>query len=258
MSWQRQTDKPLFEDLLWSRPENKRSAGKLAIIGGQAGQFTGVSVSFAAAEQAGAGHARVLLPDSLAKLTAGLPAVEYAPSNTSGSFAKKALDQMFDLAHWADAVLLAGDFGNNSETAVTLENFVEKFDKTLVISSNAFGSLDQDTYPKLAGENVILVQDLARFQKLTAGARLEKTITSTLPAKLVAERLGDVSQNNYSSLVLNHGGFNWAVRSGNVVSTPQGREDLFRLSAYCAVWAMQHPNKLLEALATACYEAAKT
>ncbi len=44
---------------------------------------------------------------------------------------------MLDVGQWADATLLAGDFGRNSETAILLEQFIEKFRVQLVITQDA-------------------------------------------------------------------------------------------------------------------------
>jgi hypothetical protein len=127
--WQRQTaDKPLFPDLLWSRPETKRTAGKLLIVGGNAHGFSAAAEAYGAAAKAGIGTARVLLPDSLQKTVGKVFAAgEYAPSTPSGSFSQQALAELLELAQWADGVLLAGDFGRNSETAILLESFAAKY-----------------------------------------------------------------------------------------------------------------------------------
>ena len=48
--WHKQTvEKPLFPDILWSRPQNKRQAGKLLIVGGHAESFAAVGEAYAAA-----------------------------------------------------------------------------------------------------------------------------------------------------------------------------------------------------------------
>jgi hypothetical protein len=67
--WLKQTaDAPLFPDLLWSRPENKRLAGKLGIIGGNVHGFAAPAQAQAAAEAAGAGLTRVVLPQHVKSL----------------------------------------------------------------------------------------------------------------------------------------------------------------------------------------------
>ncbi|HXY18323.1 MAG TPA: hypothetical protein VEH48_02805, partial [Candidatus Nitrosopolaris sp.] len=128
-NWLRQTpDKPLFPDLLWSRPENKRQRGKLLIVGGNSHGFAAPASAFAAAGTAGIGAARVLLPDATQKtIGTGFTDAVFAPSTPSGSFSRQALAELLENAGWADGVLLAGDFGRNSETAILLESFLDKY-----------------------------------------------------------------------------------------------------------------------------------
>src|SRR5471032_3085314 len=104
--WHKQAaDKPLYPDLLWSRPENRAQAGKLLIVGGNAHGFAAAGEAYAEATKAGVGTARVLLPDSLQKTVGKVfEAGEYAPSTPSGSFAKRALAELLAMAEWADGV----------------------------------------------------------------------------------------------------------------------------------------------------------
>ena len=90
--WQQQTaGKPLFPDAEWSKPERRDLAGKLAIIGGNSQNFSGVAASHQTALSTGVGSVRVVLPDALKKT---LPAaftksldLLFAPTNPSGGFA---------------------------------------------------------------------------------------------------------------------------------------------------------------------------
>jgi NAD(P)H-hydrate repair Nnr-like enzyme with NAD(P)H-hydrate dehydratase domain len=53
-NWLKQTsDKPVFPDLLWSRPENRKYAGKLLIIGGNKHGVAAPGIAFSAAQKAG-------------------------------------------------------------------------------------------------------------------------------------------------------------------------------------------------------------
>src|SRR6476660_954324 len=92
-NWLKQApDKPLFPDLLWSRPENKRQAGKLLVVGGNGQGFASPAAAYGAAIAAGIGAAKVILPDSLEKtLGKSFPEAIFAPSTPSGSFARLAL-----------------------------------------------------------------------------------------------------------------------------------------------------------------------
>jgi NAD(P)H-hydrate repair Nnr-like enzyme with NAD(P)H-hydrate dehydratase domain len=69
--WLRQdVKKPLFPDLMWSKPETKSQAGKLLILGGNVHGFSAAAESFNEATKAGIGTARVLMPDILQKTVA--------------------------------------------------------------------------------------------------------------------------------------------------------------------------------------------
>src|SRR5690349_9866882 len=127
--WHKQTsEKPLFPDLLWSRPENKRHAGKLTIIGGNLHGFAAPAIAFNTAQKAGIGNVNVVLPNAIQKLVGTfLPEATFAPSTPSGSFGSQSLAELLDTAAWADGVLLAGDVGKNSETTVVLEAFLQKY-----------------------------------------------------------------------------------------------------------------------------------
>nr|MDQ3094139.1 hypothetical protein [bacterium] len=90
--WKKQLNEPLFPEIIWSRPENRMSAGKLLIIGGNkfaiAAPVNANKYSF----DAGAGSARVLMPEATHKAFGKIISEGYfAPSNFSGSFAKNAL-----------------------------------------------------------------------------------------------------------------------------------------------------------------------
>src|SRR5665213_2726910 len=137
--WHKQAaDKPLFPDLLWSRPEHTAQAGKLGIVGGNAHGFSAAAEAYMQADKAGIGTARVLLPDSLQKTVGRIfEAGEYAPSTPSGSFSQSALAEFLDLSGWAEAVLMAGDFGHNSETAIVLEQFISKYSGQLTLVGDA-------------------------------------------------------------------------------------------------------------------------
>lgn len=254
--WQKQDkDKPLFPNLLWSRPENKKTAGKLLIIGGQAGEFAHVAGAYEATSKAGAGTVRVLLPDSLRKIAQALPEVEFAPANQSGSFARTALSEWFDLALWADHVLLAGDFGKNSETTTIIDGFLLKGSKHITMNLNTISSAGI-SLEQLMNMPLTLVIDRAKLQKVGIALGLTTPIKSTTPMNQLAEILHQISMGNKANLVIQDDGQTWVVSGGNITSTKSGQVDNTQLSAACAVWLMQNPTKLLEALSTAVHESA--
>src|SRR5581483_6453973 len=137
--WLKQVvNSPLFPDLLWSKPENKKQAGKLLIVGGTSGSFKNVNLAYNNALKAGIGVCRLYLPNSLSAVLAGAsPDVSFGPSTQSGGFSRQALADLLDLSIWADGVLLAGDLGKNSETSILIESFIDKYSGILLLANDA-------------------------------------------------------------------------------------------------------------------------
>lgn len=258
MNWYKQSEKPLFEDLLWSRPENKRYAGKLLIIGGQTGEFAQVAKAYEAASKTGAGGLRILLPESLRKVAQMIPEVEFAPANKSGSFAKTALAQWFDASEWSDHVLLAGDLGKNSETTTIIDGFLLRGNRPVTLNLNSISStgIVWGQLAKLSRATLVINRNL--LQKLGTASGLTVPVQSTTPNDRLAEIIHEISQGNQANLVIQDEDMIWAAIGGDIVSTKAKSIDNTALSAACAVWLMQNPNKPLEALATACFETANS
>src|SRR4051812_16511922 len=177
--WHKQTAaQPLFPDLLWSRPENKKQAGKLLIVGGNAHGFVAPGEAYNEAARAGIGTARVLLPDSLQKTVGRVfEAGEYAPSTPSGSFGRQALPDLLDMSQWAEGTLLAGDFGRNSETAVLLEQFIAKYKGPLTITQDAADYFAKTPTAVLSRPDTLLVLSFAQLQKYSMNARFRSAFT---------------------------------------------------------------------------------
>src|SRR5690606_2767000 len=136
--WIKQSGQPVFPDLLWSRPESRQARGKLLIIGGNSFGFSAVGQAYKEAEAAGAGAVRVLMPEAIRKVVGTiLEHAEYGASTPSGSFSQAALGQWLDNAAWADGVLIAGDLGRNSETAILMEKFLAKSDAAVTLTKDA-------------------------------------------------------------------------------------------------------------------------
>lgn len=246
--WQQQGDEPLFPDLLWSQPENRRGAGKLLIIGGQAQEFANVAASFAAAEDAGAGTVRVLMPDSTEKVTRMLPNIEYAASNPSGSFSRAALASFLDLSSWADQILLAGDLGRNSETTTILDGFLLKFPCPVTITANALQSIHLPT-TQMMKRPVMLVLDFRAMQKLGMEMELTEAITLSTSQPALAKLLHRLTSDNEAMLVCQMGEHWWVAARGRVSSTKSSL-DIYTVAARASVWAMQQPAKKFEAVTT--------
>lgn len=253
--WVKQTpEKPLFPDLLWSRPENKAFAGKLLIIGGNLHGFAAAGEAYNEGLAAGIGTARVLLPDSLQK-TVGrvLEAGEYAPSTRSGSFSRKALAEFLGMAAWADGVLLAGDFGRNSETAILLEQFAVKYKGRLTVAKDTADYFNNSTETLLARPKTLLVISFAQLQKLAASARFTTPFTFDMDLIRLAEALHNFTQALQATIIVKHLDNILVAYQGRVSSTKLIKNlDIWRVktAAHASVWWLQNPSKTFEACTT--------
>jgi hypothetical protein len=245
--WSKQASRPLFPDILWSRPENRRYAGKLMIAGGHAQSFSAPSRAFAAAAKAGAGTVRVLLPDSLQKTVGpGFTEAEFAASTPIGSFSRKAFALFMDLADWSDWVFLAGDFGKNSETAVLLENLVEKHGGGLTISGDAFDYFINDSDIINNRQNTLIVATYSQLQKL---AMPYIALKQTSDLAQVVTQMNRWTESIKLEVITEHSGQIIVGCDGRVSTTPGSFNS--DMAAYASVWRLQQLEKPFEALTTA-------
>jgi ADP-dependent NAD(P)H-hydrate dehydratase / NAD(P)H-hydrate epimerase len=253
--WLKQTaDKPLFPDLLWSRPENRLSAGKLLIVGGSSHGFSSVGEAYGEAEKAGAGTIKVLLPDSLEKVAVkALGGAEFAPSTPSGSFAKNALAQLIDLSNWADGTLLVGEFGRNSETAILLESYTGKINKPVILTKDSIDYFY--ALPKVLLENpsIGLVIALPQLQKLLMKAGFTRPVTLGMDLLKLIDTLHELTEKYPVNLITNHLENILVSTSGKVSTTKVDKQSetwQVKTAVAASVWWLQNPTKPFEALTT--------
>lgn len=250
----KQGQEPLYDDLLWSRPQNRAQAGKLLIIGGNLHGFAAPANAYQQAVRAGVGSARIILPDGLRK-TVGrmLENVEFSPSTPSGSFARLALADWLENAAWADAVLLAGDLGRNSETASSIESFCAKYRGLLTVTKDAVDYFYADPTSLLGRPNTCLVVSLAQLQKLASRAKWLQPLTFSMNQSQLAKWLHEFTQENKASLVCYHNEQIFVAVNGQVSTTKVSDQPVWRvaIAAHAAVWWLQNPSKVFEGLTTA-------
>jgi NAD(P)H-hydrate repair Nnr-like enzyme with NAD(P)H-hydrate dehydratase domain len=257
--WQKQQDKPLFPDLLWSRPENRAHAGKLLIIGGHAYNLNAPAAAYTAALAEGAGAIRTILPD---KVKAQLKALhndnldmEFAPSTPSGSFASQSLTDMIDASLWADGILLAGDLGKNSETAIVLEKLVAKSVPPLVLTKDAADYFTESPSALVGRGHVCMVVTVAQLQKLATTLKFATPITFSMDLLTLVQALHDFTKEFSIYVVVKHRDMLFVAAEGRVSTTshpaPEDMPWRVTTAAACTVWWMQNPSKPFEALTTA-------
>lgn len=250
--YKQEANKPLFPDLAWSKPENKMHAGKLLIIGGNLHGFSAPANAFMAAEKAGIGMTRVLLPDAIQKsVKAFMPEADFAPSTPSGSFATASLDALLEHAGWSDATLIAGDLGRNSETAILLESFIRKYSGPLSITKDSLDYLVETPQLILGRENTLVVASFAQLQKLFISSKLPQAITYDMGLVRLVDALHDFTQQNQIHIMTKYLDA-YIVASGGSVSTTkeQSAKEIWRVdtAATATVWWLQHTNVPFQAL----------
>jgi hypothetical protein len=251
--WHKQTAaEPLFPDLEWSRPQTKAGAGKLLIIGGNSFGFVAPANAFQAAEKAGAGSVQMLLPDSLRPLIGKtFVAGELAASTPSGSFSQKALVELLTMSQWADGVLLAGDLGRNSETAILIEKFLEKYKGQVTITQDAVDYVMNSPEQVLDRPDTTLVLSFAQLQKLATNAHFTTAFTFDMDFLRLIDTLHEFTQKHSVNIVTKHLQNIFVAVDGEVSSTKlEAEKKVWRVStaSKAAVWWMQNTSKPFEAL----------
>jgi hypothetical protein len=257
--WHKQaSDKPLYPDLIWSRPEHKQQAGKLLIVGGNLYGFAAAAEAYNAAVKAGVGVARVALPDALEKTVSKIfPAAEFTPSTPSGSFSQKALAELLEASAWADAVLLAGDLGRNAETAILLEQFASKYAGQLTLTKDAVDYFAQTAASLLERPETTLVLSLAQLQQLARSARFAQPFTFGMDFLRLVDTLHAFTEHCAAHIIVKHLDTMFVAVNGQVSTTKLSEDvEIWRVAtaAQAAVWWLQNPSKPFEALTTAVYE----
>jgi ADP-dependent NAD(P)H-hydrate dehydratase / NAD(P)H-hydrate epimerase len=254
--WLRQTLKqPLFPELEWSRPENRQTAGKLLIVGGNLHGFVAPAEAYAAAVKAGIGTGRVLLPNAVQKIVGPiLENGEFAPSTPSGSFSQKALNDLLMHANWADGVLFAGDLGRNSETAILLEKFLSKHAGAVTLTKDAVDYVVSAPHIALNRPETLLVLSLSQLQRLAIAAKFDQPIKFSMDLLHLVEWLHDFTSRYAPYIVVKHLDNLFVATQGRVSSTKLAQDlPIWRVSmaAPASVWWLQNPSKPFEALTAA-------
>lgn len=250
--WRTQTNtKPLFPDLEWNKPERRDQAGRIGIIGGNRLGFAGVAEAYTSSLSAGAGAVRALVPDSLrTTIPKEMNDVLFAPSNPSGSLARDGLAAMQALGAWATGILLIGDAGRNSETALVYDDFIAHYSGQLTITRDAIDLIKNNTQLVVERENTVIVASFAQVQKLFQAVYYPKMLTFSMQLGVVVEALHKFTISYPSAIITLHNDHLIIAAGGDVVTQPFDSpmriwrgETAARIASY---W-LWNPGKPLEA-----------
>lgn len=252
--WQTQSStKPLFPDIEWNKPEQRSRAGKLAILGGNKLGFVAVNEAYVTAIHLGAGQVRAVLPDVLKK---SVPAVvtdaRFIASNTSGGFSREAIPDIVAAAHWADVLLLVGDMGRNSETAMACEQLLSSFTDHLVVTRDAVELFKPVAERLVSRERTTLVVSFAQLQKIFQSVYYPRILSFSMQLMQLVDALHKFTITYPCAIVTFHQNQLVVAHGGNVVSQEFNEPmSIWRGSTAtrAACYLLWTPTKPLEALA---------
>lgn len=240
---------PLYPDIEWQKPEQKALAGRLLIIGGNAHGFAAVAQAHQDAVRAGIGECRVVLPDALKKNIDPLALdCVFVPTNASGGITKDALPQLKAATAWATGILLIGDAGRNSETAIVYEELLAAFPDTKTVITRDAVDLLKGAWPAmLQHEQTIFIATFAQLQKLFQSVYYPKTILFSMQLLSLVEALHKFTITYPATIVVFHQNQLIVATGGQVTTTPW--DDPMRIwrgsvASAAAVYVVQHKNIL--------------
>lgn len=219
--WLKQNpDNPLFPDIEWSKPEQRSHAGRLGIIGGNKLGFVAVAESYSTALKEGAGEVRVLLPDVLKKtIPNSITDTIFSTTNPSGSLSKDAEPDMQALGEWATGMLLIGDAGRNSETAVLYEHFLQTYKGSLTITRDAIDLIKNGAMDIVERPHTLLVVSFAQLQKLLQSVYYPKILTFSMQLTSLVEALHKFTITYPVVVTVLHKGYVIVAAEGDVTTT---------------------------------------
>lgn len=253
--WKKQSaDAPLFPDIEWSKPEQRSFAGKLGIVGGNKLGFAGVAEAYGVATNAGVGQVRVLLPDVLRKtIPSAITDAIFGPTNPSGSLTKEASADLANLGAWADGILMIGDAGRSSETAILYEHFLADYSGKLIITRDAVDLVKNSSQALVDRPDTLLVVSFAQLQKLFQSVYYPKVLTFSMQLTNLIEALHKFTITYPVSIAVLHKDTFIIASGGQVITTDWSNPmAIWRgsVAARSAVYWLWNPRKPLESVAT--------
>lgn len=251
--WRRQElKKPLFPDIEWSKPEQRSLSGRLGIIGGNKLGFAGVAESYATALATGAGEVKVLLPEPLKKMIpTSMTDVVFGASNPSGGLSRDALNDAKSLASWSTMLLLCGDAGRNSETAITYEDLLREYTGPLVITRDAVDLIKNSAQAIVDRPDTLLVLSFAQLQKLFQSVYYPKILTFSMQLMHLVEAVHKFTITYPITITVLHRDTLVVAHSGEVTTTAwENPLAIWRgtTATRAAVYWMWNPTQTLEAV----------
>lgn len=260
-NWLRQTEKPLFPELEWNKPERRDQAGRLLIVGGTMHELNAPARAFEYARKNGIGDIKIALPNKTKRLVGTtLPEAVFLPSTNSGELSSEGNHELLEYALWSDTILFAGENGRNSQTTILFEEILRTFTGNAVITKDAFDILINHPKTILERSQTTLVLSFAQLQKLVQNSKNPTALTFTMDLVKLVDFLAKLSKEYPAGIVTQHQNQLIVAQNGRVSTTKLTTEEKqWRLhtASLAACYTTWNPKKQFESLTESAFLFAK-
>lgn len=252
--WQQQIEtEPLYPDIIWNRPEQKRLKKRLIIIGGHVGGFNHVAICYQAAIDGGIGEVKVVLPSPLKSIIGTtLTQAVYGPAGGAGSFSEAAFDLLVSYSQWADGILFM-QVGNNSATARMLLRLITETEIPLIVTDEMLLLLQNDLSLFSDREHVLWTLSFTGIQKLIALHKSPLNVRHDMGIRPFALALESFAPKH--PLVTVFEDYIVTAKGTSVISTRKKQApNQHSLAGWLAPWWLQQIEYELETITCAAFE----
>ena len=126
------------------RKSHKGTYGRVLIVGGSTGMTGAARMAARAAIRAGAGMAKLVVPEKLRPAVAASELevmVEGATDTDTGSFSRLALHKLLELTDWADCVCIGCGIGRHPQTLELVRDFLTKCKLPIILDADGIYAL---------------------------------------------------------------------------------------------------------------------
>lgn len=251
-------------DLDFERPEQRRLAGSLLIVGGHANSFFSVANVTQLALESGWGEVTTVLPDSLEKKVPKTDGVVFLESENSGGFAKNNGGRIAELIHGVDVNLIVGDMGKNAEAVEFVAEMLTTKGLTMVTRDAVDLAIDTGKLEQfLEDEDACLFLSTSQLKKLLKEIYYPRVLNLTMPLLQMIEVLHKFTLSYSATIITIHSDQIVLAKDGRVLTVAlkdtkynpitvfSGELAMKMLRLY--IWNKDRKNRF-EAMASVCLE----
>ena len=249
-----QINQPLFADLLWDQPVTKGNQPQLVIVGGHRGSLHQPLAAYKILKNRA--RLKCFLPDIWSQKLPTKPELIFGPSNRAGGLAKDALEPLLTLSQQSDSLLISGSLGGNSQTKQLLQSLLEQTPTPTILAGNSWQLLPANFCYQPHQSLIVEPEQLVGFLKTRPD---DDKVTDFIKNPTLVNFKNVVQSKSIS-------GINLITSYQKLIATRLKnklcytyRDDVCcqrtsqRLASWSALYIATNPQRMFEALATACW-----